>query len=125
MELPEWATRLLTVRWQKKRAEVLAADLWQCQGCGSTDQYLEVHHIDYGDCRKSDEYGLDMLQSLCHACHSLEKDRKVIEANLFNALRYRKWTVADLIALSTYLHRYPSFSDKIKKFINDHIKDDM
>ena len=125
MAIPEWAAKLLTARWQKKRIQILQSDLWQCQGCGETEKQLEVHHIDYWPNREPDQYDGKMLQVLCRTCHELEKHRKTAEVNLFNAFRYRKWTIADIYALSAYLHRYPAFSDKIKLLIENHIKEDL
>lgn len=125
MELPTWAVKLATLNWQKKKQKILNSDLWQCQGCGSTEKPLEVHHIDYWDFREPDQYDGKMLQSLCRECHEFEQKRLEIERNLFNSLRYQKWTIADVYAFSTYMHRYPAFSVQVKKLISEYINDDL
>lgn len=54
-------------RWQKLRLEVLQRDGWKCQGCGSTSESLQVHHLSYNGYPW--DTPMDNLQTLCRPCH--------------------------------------------------------
>lgn len=59
-------------RWQKKRAEVLQRDGFQCQKCGNKESTLNVHHMRYFYGNDPWDYPLDLLTTLCESCHETE-----------------------------------------------------
>ena len=73
-------------RWQKKRLEVMEANGFRCQTCGTEDQELHVHHSFYYDGAVIWDYKTDELQSLCSVCHKAWHDTHPLE------VRERRYT---------------------------------
>jgi hypothetical protein len=72
--------KLLDVRWQKKRLEILQRDAWKCCICSKGEEdgvTLHVHHIFYDWWLDPWEYEPETLVSLCSDCH--EKEPKQYE----------------------------------------------
>lgn len=74
--LPESAMAKLTYseqlkhpNWQRKRLERLELAGWECEGCGSKDITLHIHHKRYIKGRMAWEYENDELECLCETCH--------------------------------------------------------
>ncbi len=59
----------LDPRWQKKRLEVMEKTGFKCQCCGSKDNTLHVHHLDYEHGKNVWDYSSSELECLCEECH--------------------------------------------------------
>ena len=55
--------------WQKKRLEVLGANRFECENCGSKEDTLHVHHPYYKRNAMIWDYENEELQCLCNKCH--------------------------------------------------------
>lgn len=66
-----YSEKLRDPRWQKKRLEILERDKWTCQGCGSKDKELQIHHTVYESGKKPWEHNSERLKTLCSDCHSM------------------------------------------------------
>lgn len=63
---PEYIEYMQSEEWDRIRRERLRVDGYTCQGCGCTNEPLDVHHITYED------FGherINNLLSLCRRCH--------------------------------------------------------
>lgn len=69
--------------WQKKRLEVLEANDFECEDCGSKDEQLHVHHPYYKRGAMVWEYDTHELRCLCNKCH---KDAHAIDEEIKIAL---------------------------------------
>jgi 5-methylcytosine-specific restriction endonuclease McrA len=56
-----------TEKWQRLRGKVLARDKFICQGCGSANRAIDVHHLTYD--RFKDEMLFDLI-AVCRDCHT-------------------------------------------------------
>lgn len=56
--------------WDGKRTTRLRMDNYTCQGCGTTTEALEVHHLRGYDLLPAEP--LDCLTSLCRSCHEIQ-----------------------------------------------------
>src|SRR5262249_58796759 len=54
--------------WERIRDEVLARSRWTCQACGARTG-LEVHHV-LKRSQGGSDFDLDLLVTLCRACHA-------------------------------------------------------
>lgn len=80
--------KLLDVRWQKKRLEVLNRDKWTCQECHATSGTMHVHHLDYESNTEPWDYPDYYLQTLCSGCHKeTEDDKGEFENNILKIIR--------------------------------------
>lgn len=66
----EWLALYKRPEWQKKRLEILEYAAWQCQGCGSGEKMLHVHHSKYIPGNKPWEYPNGWLTAMCDECHA-------------------------------------------------------
>ena len=64
-----YAEKLKDPRWQKKRLEILNRDKFECQGCGSTEKELHVHHCFYLKNTEPWDHPNKSLLTLCIDCH--------------------------------------------------------
>lgn len=71
-----YAEQLRDPRWQRRRAERLAACDYTCKKCGDTKTELNVHHRKYVRGRKPWEYDDHELDVLCRPCHEAEHNQK-------------------------------------------------
>lgn len=85
--MTEYEKKLTDPEWQRKRLEVMQRDKWACQACGMTTMQLEVHHTDYWSNMKPWQYPADMLITLCHGCHQMEKSRHKHEKYLIQSFK--------------------------------------
>lgn len=70
-------------KWQKRRLEVLDRSNFQCEGCGSHDKTLHIHHGRYIKGKKAWEYPDEMLHCLCDGCHQ----RQMVDMdNIYDSL---------------------------------------
>jgi hypothetical protein len=76
----EWADRR---HYAGLREQVLARDQHRCRGChaGSTDTVLAVHHRQPGCC------SLELLVTLCPACHAVVERTQVLFRDVPDLLR--------------------------------------
>lgn len=74
-----YSEKLKDPRWQKKRLEVMEANKFTCEMCGSTEKTLHVHHVNYRNGAKPWEYELHELRCFCEDCHA------EVEANIESA----------------------------------------
>ena len=65
--------RLNKHKWARVRLQVFERDGWRCCICGGAGG-LECDHI-IAQHRGGDPYQLNNLQTLCRACHIIEKSR--------------------------------------------------
>jgi hypothetical protein len=72
----EYAEKLKSPKWQKKRLEVLERDEFRCLQCGSEDKTLHVHHLFYEFGLDPWEYQTDSLETLCEDCHKTAEENK-------------------------------------------------
>lgn len=61
--------KLLDVKWQKKRLEILEKDNWRCRACHTKDGTMHVHHLWYESGKDPWEVPEDCLITLCSNCH--------------------------------------------------------
>lgn len=66
-----YAETLRDPRWQRRRLDVMAREQFTCEGCGSTDKSLDVHHGYYEYGKQPWEYPLQSLHCLCTKCHTI------------------------------------------------------
>jgi len=59
---------LKSPKWQKKRLKIFKLDNWTCQGCGSKDNSLQVHHLKYNG-KKPWQIQNKYLITFCEYCH--------------------------------------------------------
>ena len=82
----DYAKKLTSPKWQRKRLEIMERDGWKCVRCGDGESPLHVHHMAY----KGDpwECPSEQLITLCDRCHEKghksgadykRKDAKLIE----------------------------------------------
>jgi 5-methylcytosine-specific restriction endonuclease McrA len=64
-----YAEKLKDPRWQKKRLEIFERDGWKCVACKSTDNSLNVHHLQYRKGKDPWDYSGFELATLCEPCH--------------------------------------------------------
>ncbi len=75
-----YSEKLKDPRWQKRRLEVLAANDWMCDRCGSKDNTLHVHHNFYRSKTEPWDYPDYALRVVCESCHELlERDRQQLK----------------------------------------------
>lgn len=76
---PTYWDLLKSPEWQKKRLEIMQRDEWRCTQCGSTVNWLQVHHGYYQTGKKPWEYPDETLHTLCEDCHkeTTEMMRKI------------------------------------------------
>jgi 5-methylcytosine-specific restriction endonuclease McrA len=70
----EYAIKLKSPHWQKKRLEILQRDNFTCRHCDDTEITLHVHHIRYEFGRDPWDYGNENLITLCENCHQHEQE---------------------------------------------------
>jgi hypothetical protein len=58
-------------RWQRRRLEVMQNAGFCCEGCGSTEKTLNVHHKFYRRGRDPWQYNDFELMCLCEDCHEI------------------------------------------------------
>jgi len=66
----EYSNYLKSEQWKEKAAKRLEIDRYTCQGCGSrgsSDNPLQVHHLNYKHVGNEDVY--TDLVCLCRNCH--------------------------------------------------------
>ena len=68
--------RLQDPRWQRKRLGVLERAGWKCEGCGTGEVNLQVHHGFYEREAMPWEYPDAALYCLCDHCHEKAETRK-------------------------------------------------
>lgn len=62
--------------WKIQKAAALRRDRHACRACGTTEDKLAVHHIEYPENR--DELTTEMLITLCARCHAkLHRDHPI------------------------------------------------
>lgn len=68
-----------SIRWKKKRKQILRRDGYVCQGCkrfGKQTEAVTVHHIKHADEYPELAFEDDNLVSLCNACHNKQHPEK-------------------------------------------------
>lgn len=68
-----------SVRWQRKREQILRRDRYLCQDCkryGRRVDATEVHHIKHADEYPELAFKASNLVSLCAACHNKRHPEK-------------------------------------------------
>lgn len=66
--------KLKDPRWQKLRLEVMQANEFCCEICGSGEETLNVHHKEYFKGVEPWDYVAKQLACLCETCHKNEHD---------------------------------------------------
>lgn len=75
----EWLELYKHPLWQKKRLEIMEYAEFQCQGCGTKDLTLHVHHARYKPGKKPWQYPNGWLTCMCEVCHGrLHPEKKVV-----------------------------------------------
>lgn len=91
-----YAEKLRDPRWQRKRLEILQRDDFTCRYCGSKDETLHVHHLQYQWGKDPWDYHSGHLLTLCATCHETESAmRKESEHKLLEFLRLIALAKAD------------------------------
>ena len=73
----DWWRFYICRDWSAVRCEILERDLYMCQTCGISNQYLDIDHI-IPKSLGGDDWNPDNLQVLCKPCHeskSLQDNR--------------------------------------------------
>lgn len=109
-----YAEKLKTPRWQKKRLKIFEHDKWRCTKCGTIEKELQVHHLDYIEDIEPWDYPDDMLTTLCSTCHNVELDRPKHEKYLLQSLKMNGFLVSDILKLSTLIDCSKSFVNSLK-----------
>ena len=65
----EYMELLRDPRWQRNRLAVLERAEWRCEGCGTREVNLQIHHGFYERGRLPWEYPAEALYCLCDGCH--------------------------------------------------------
>lgn len=73
--MSNYAEKLKDPRWQKRRLEIMERDKWACQKCGSKEDTLHVHHVNYNKGAAPWEYDDKELVTFCLACHEDIEER--------------------------------------------------
>ena len=66
----KYKSKLLDIRWQKKRLEIFKRDKFQCRSCYAHEGTMHVHHLKYLMRYEPWEYDDDDLITLCDDCHA-------------------------------------------------------
>jgi 5-methylcytosine-specific restriction endonuclease McrA len=61
--------KLRLPQWQKRRLHVLERADWRCAICGSKDQELHVHHLEYNNGKEPWDYPDTNFLVVCRPCH--------------------------------------------------------
>lgn len=73
----EYAEKLKSPKWQRRRLEIMERDNFTCQICGNKDMTLNVHHLCYDGGEPWDTDDLNLI-TLCDECHKNEHDNLYI-----------------------------------------------
>lgn len=99
-----YSEKLRDPRWQKKRLEILSRDKFQCRCCGSENETLMVHHIQYIKGSEPWEYPDELLYTLCESCHEEEHmSRSAAENRLLQVLKTKGYYCKDIEELIIFL----------------------
>ena len=85
-EKKSYGEMLRDPRWQRRRLEVLKRDNFSCQGCGSDELELHVHHRKYLRGAPPWESQDDHLLTLCEPCHERATQERRRLLNLIDEL---------------------------------------
>ena len=95
-----YAEKLKSPNWQKKRLEIMQRDGFRCKRCGNNDKQLHVHHIIYcNDFKDPWDYPDYLLITLCMDCHDLEGNiiqRGIADNILYNLIMISNKTLVDI-----------------------------
>lgn len=72
----EYMERLRDPRWQRNRLAILERADWRCEGCGTRDVNLQIHHGYYERGLMPWEYPAEALYCLCDDCHERAEAQK-------------------------------------------------
>jgi 5-methylcytosine-specific restriction endonuclease McrA len=72
----EYMERLRDPRWQRTRLAVLERADWSCEGCGTREVNLQIHHGYYERGLLPWEYPPEALFCLCDICHEWAEAKK-------------------------------------------------
>lgn len=112
-----YSEKLKDPRWQKKRLEVLTRDEWRCRSCGCEDKTLHVHHHHYTRGQPWDT-PIELLSALCDECHEkrhgLEKEAKLILAEMLANISSCPWEKDDDSSLDRFVKSSRAALEKIK-----------
>lgn len=111
--------KLKKPKWQKKRLEILDRDNFTCTSCKSSENELQVHHLDYLPGIDPWEYPNDMLITLCIYCHNKETKRELLESNLATTLKMKGFLSTDLVALSCLIDTNKKFTNSLLKSLRN------
>lgn len=114
----QYSENLKNGNWQKRRVDILQRDNFKCTVCGS-NEFLDIHHVDYITGTRAWEYPNDMLKTLCRKCHEKEQPRFKVERYLMDSLKMKGFMVGDLLALSTMVDTEKEFTEKLLKTLRD------
>ena len=64
-----YSDKLKDVKWQKRKAEIMARDNWCCRACFAHEGLMHVHHLRYLMYNDPWDYSDDDLITLCEQCH--------------------------------------------------------
>lgn len=109
----DYATKLKSPLWQRRRLEIMQRDSFKCKRCGNDHLELQIHHKDYWPGRRPWEYPDGDLITLCVRCHKEELNRTRTEKMLLQSLKDRGFLAGDLLALSTMLYFKNSFAGEL------------
>lgn len=69
--------KLQDPRWQKKRLEVLESFNWECYGCKTKGDKLNVHHFWYETGKDPWDYENECYVAVCDKCHEVSHEAMV------------------------------------------------
>jgi len=69
-----YAEKLKHPNWQRKRLEILQRAKFTCEGCGTDEKTLHVHHAYYEKGLDPWEYPDVSLHVLCDECHRVAQE---------------------------------------------------
>lgn len=99
----EYMERLRDPRWQRNRLAILERAEWRCEGCGTREVNLQIHHGYYERGLMPWEYPAEALYCLCDDCHERAESMK---AEAYRELGLiAPWHQAHAVALLRDLQR--------------------
>lgn len=108
--------KLLDVRWQKRRLEILEKDHWACRACETKSGTMHVHHLWYVDGNPWDAPD-DALVTLCSKCHEhapvINWKQAFLDMNLCES---------ELLYIAIMLHWRRKKADELTKPVQEKFK---
>lgn len=123
----DYAHKLTSPLWQKKRLEVLLRDKWTCLSCNRNEirlhhaaDSLQVHHLKYFRNIEPWEYEMCYLVTFCKTCHETEHligDQ--IRLIHLEVLKANPLFIKPIAQATNLITEFPPFLNHLKNFLNE------